>query len=43
MEEKQKLEKEMEEIQQKISLEGRDEERSREEGSIISQLEERRK
>eukprot|EP00253_Pinus_taeda_P005568 PITA_05568 len=43
MEEKQKLEKEMEEIQQKIILEGRDEERSNEEGRIISQLEERRK
>ena len=43
MEEKQKLEKEMEAIQQKIILEGRDEERSREEGRIIGQLEERRK
>lgn len=43
MEEKQKLEKVMEEIQQKIILEGRDEERSNEEGRIIGQLEERRK
>ena len=43
MEEKQKLEKEMEEIQQKIITEGRNEERSKEEGIIISQLEERRK
>eukprot|EP00253_Pinus_taeda_P003926 PITA_03926 len=43
MEERQKLEKEMEEIQQKIILEGRDEERSNEEGRIINQLEERRK
>eukprot|EP00253_Pinus_taeda_P015290 PITA_15290 len=43
MEEKQKLEKEMEDIQQRIILEGRDEERSKEEGKIINQLEERRK
>jgi len=43
MEEKQKLEREMEEIEQKIILEGRDEERNNEEGRIISQLEERRK
>eukprot|EP00253_Pinus_taeda_P022996 PITA_22996 len=43
MEEKQKLEKEMEDIQQRIILEGRDEERSKEEGRIINQLEERRK
>eukprot|EP00253_Pinus_taeda_P035907 PITA_35907 len=43
MEEKQKLEREMEEIWQKIILEGRDEERSNEEGRIISQFEERRK
>lgn len=43
MKEKQKLEKEMEEIQQKIILEGRDEEKSNEEGRIIGQLEERRK
>eukprot|EP00253_Pinus_taeda_P018598 PITA_18598 len=43
MEEKQKLEKEMEDIQQQIILEGRDEERSKEEGRIINQLEERRK
>eukprot|EP00253_Pinus_taeda_P015690 PITA_15690 len=42
MEEKQKLEKEMEDIQQQIILEGRDEERSKEEGRIIKQLEERR-
>jgi len=43
MEEKQKLEKEMEEIQQRIITEGRNEERSKEEGIIISQLEEQRK
>eukprot|EP00253_Pinus_taeda_P002797 PITA_02797 len=43
MEDKQKLEKEMEDIQQQIILEGRDEERSKEEGKIICQLEERRK
>eukprot|EP00253_Pinus_taeda_P031484 PITA_31484 len=43
MEEKQKLEKEMEDIQQQIILEGRDEERSKEAGRIIKQLEERRK
>eukprot|EP00253_Pinus_taeda_P028344 PITA_28344 len=43
MEEKQKLEKEMENIQQEIILEGRDEEWSKEEGRIINQLEERRK
>eukprot|EP00253_Pinus_taeda_P035212 PITA_35212 len=42
-EDKQNLEKAMEEVQQKIILEGRDEERSNEEGRIISQLEERRK
>eukprot|EP00253_Pinus_taeda_P029818 PITA_29818 len=42
-EEKQKLEKAMEEVQQQIILEGRDEERSKEESSLISQLEERRK
>eukprot|EP00253_Pinus_taeda_P007421 PITA_07421 len=42
-EEKQKLEKEVEDIQQQIILEGRDEERSKEEGRIINQLEERRK
>lgn len=40
---KKKLELAMEEIQQKIIREGRDEEMSREEGRIISQLEERRK
>ena len=33
----------MEDIQQQIILEGRDEERSKEEGRIINQLEERRK
>jgi len=43
MEAKQKLEREMEEIQQKIIQEGRDEEKSNKEGRIISQLEERRK
>eukprot|EP00253_Pinus_taeda_P009427 PITA_09427 len=43
MEDKQKLEKEMEDIQQQIILEGRDEERSKEEGKIICQLEDRRK
>eukprot|EP00253_Pinus_taeda_P012558 PITA_12558 len=43
MEDKQKLEKEMEDIQQQIILEGRDEERSKEGGRIIIQLEERRK
>lgn len=41
--EKQRLEKKMEEIQQKIITEGRNEERSREEGILISQLEEQRK
>lgn len=43
MKEKQKLEKEMEEIQQQTVEEGRNEERSRKEGIILSQLEERRK
>lgn len=43
MVETQKLEKEMEEIPKKIITEGRDEERSKEEGIIMSQLEERRK
>lgn len=43
MEEKQKLEQEMEEIQQRIIIEGRTEERCKEEGIIISKLEERRK
>eukprot|EP00253_Pinus_taeda_P025221 PITA_25221 len=42
-EEKQKLEKEMEEVQQQIILEGRDEEMCKEESSLISQLVERRK
>ena len=42
-EEKHKLEKEMEEIQQRIITEGRTEERCKEEGVIISQLEKRRK
>lgn len=43
MEEKQKLEKEMETIQQKIISEGRDEELSRKEGILIGKIEERRK
>lgn len=38
--EKHRLEKKMEEIQQKIIIEGRNEERSKEEGILISQLEE---
>ena len=40
-EENKKLEKAMEEVQQQIILEGRDEERCKEESSLISQLEER--
>eukprot|EP00253_Pinus_taeda_P034939 PITA_34939 len=43
MEDKQKLEKEMESIQQKMILEGRTEERISKEGSVLGQLEERRK
>jgi len=42
-EEKQKLERAMEEIQQQIILEGRTEEKCKEESRLISQLEERRK
>ena len=41
--EKQCLEQKMGALQQKIIAEGRSEERSREEGIVISQLEERRK
>lgn len=43
LEEKQRLEKAMEDIQQRIILEGRDDEKSEEEGRLISQLKERRK
>eukprot|EP00253_Pinus_taeda_P013029 PITA_13029 len=43
LEDKQKLEKEMESIQQKMILEGRTEESISKEGSILGQLEERRK
>eukprot|EP00253_Pinus_taeda_P008691 PITA_08691 len=43
MEDKQNLEKEMESIQQKMILEGRTEESISKEGSILGQLEERRK
>jgi len=43
MEEKQKLEREMETLQQRIITEGRSEESSKEEGIIIGKLEERRK
>lgn len=43
MEEKQKLEGEMETLQQRIIMEGRTEESSKEEGIIIGKLEERRK
>eukprot|EP00253_Pinus_taeda_P009631 PITA_09631 len=43
LEDKQKLEKEMEDIQQKIILEGRIEESVNKEGAILGRLEERRK
>eukprot|EP00253_Pinus_taeda_P025237 PITA_25237 len=43
MEEKQRLEQEMEEIQQRIILEGRSEESCKAKGILISKLEERRK
>jgi len=43
MEERQKLEGEMETLQQKIIIEGRTEESSKEEGIILGKLEERRK
>lgn len=43
LEEKQKLEGEMETLQQRIIIEGRSEESSKEEGIIIGKLEERRK
>eukprot|EP00253_Pinus_taeda_P004365 PITA_04365 len=43
LEDKQKLEKEMEDIQQKIILEGRTEESINKEGAILGRLEERRK
>lgn len=43
MEEKQRLEQEMEEIQQRIILKGRSEESCKAEGILISKLEERRK
>ena len=43
MEEKQKLEKDMEALRQQIIMEGRTEESSKEEGIIIGKLEERRK
>eukprot|EP00253_Pinus_taeda_P024757 PITA_24757 len=43
LEEKQKLEGEMESLQQKIIIEGRTKERVREEGIILGKLEERRK
>eukprot|EP00253_Pinus_taeda_P036244 PITA_36244 len=43
MEEKQRLEQEMEEIQQRIIIEGRSEESCKAEGILISKLEERRK
>ena len=43
MEERQKLEGEMEKLQQKIIIEGRTEESSKEEGIILGKLEERRK
>jgi len=43
MEEKQKLEEEMEALQQRIIIEGRTEESSRKEGIILGKLEERRK
>jgi len=41
--EQQRLERKMEELQQKIITEGRSEEKRKEEGTLISQLEERRK